>query len=428
MRAFLSIGLSVQLAFSSVAALGVEAKNTKPKLDQKQALDRISKAHLDFIASQFSLVRNVEDFDRLLMIRTLKSGDRAAVLTRLKDIKDWPYLRRLNDSLVVALKGKKIAQIKPLDFPNLVFEINGRKLVYDSTQPLMPQIDRILDSKGESKSTAQILFNQLVPSANAVAPAVLNPIVTGIIGAMIATMLNDLIKMGWCATVVEKLKLPSEQCTNLIKAADEVYSKSEPALDAIVNLTGSENKNVVARFEVLDKVCPAKNDGKDREYRGNMRIVELKGGKKDILSNWFNVVAKFTPDGNPTEMIVTTEGTDPLKMDLSSREAKNKLIVHISFDPKTRRPLIYRMPNPAYTDDGDPLKASTIAISPNMRLTPEQVHAVDKSRDIVKVVNYRNYNCVVEDATEHQQAGIDPGSPAAPTPLKATETPAAVKN
>jgi hypothetical protein len=98
------------------------------------------------------------------------------------------------------------------------------------------------------------------------------------------------------------------------------------------------------------------------------------------------------------------------------------LVIDIKFDPTKKKPISYRLPNPDYNENRDLLGSPTITLTPALKLTPEQKDAVERAKDIVKYINYRNYNCVAKQVEKEQQAGVVTGSPAQPNrePVRST--------
>lgn len=416
--------LSVQLALVPLTSW---SEKLQPERARKH-LNKLSQALLDFSANQLSLVESGEDFDRFLMIRHLKPEDRAELLRALKPLKRFPEFHRRGEALVMEVHDGPKYELKWRDPAKLSFEINGVPWTYDSKRPLLAQMREVEKKIRASKNTAANFWDrtpisQVLPKAEAVFDCVIGcPVLLGMVaGGVVAVVFGDVVKSVWCNYLIDWSGLTSEQCLNLKKATEEHLLKDEPTLDAIAGQSGSQNRNVLAFYEAHDFACPADNDGRDREYRGQIRSVELKKGTKTPVTDWFPVIARFAPDGSPKDILVTTPKGDPKKVDPNAKDAAEKLIVHIAFDPKTKKPVSYRFPDPNFNPSRDLLRHSTISISPGMKLSPEQAIAVGKARDIVRVVNYRNYNCVVDEVTKDQQAGIDPGTPTAPKESKTTQ-------
>jgi hypothetical protein len=113
-------------------------------------------------------------------------------------------------------------------------------------------------------------------------------------------------------------------------------------------------------------------------------------------------------------LIITRENSDPATIDTSSRNAKTSLVIDIKFDPTKKKPISYRLPNPTYDENRDLLGSPTVTLTPALKLTPLQKDSVDRAKDIVKYINYRNYNCVAKQVEAEQLAGVVTRSPAQP--------------
>lgn len=413
--------LSYLLALNTFLMSSNAWPRTLTSAEKSEKLHQMSLAIFDLVAAQFMMVTSPEDYDQLQMLRYLPPRDRSEILRGIRHLKQFPTVYRRGDALVLEQGNGVRFEAEWLDLNKGQLLINGVAWTYKSSVPFLLQMERLTQKLKLKKTATNDALEYLFPKAHADACIISCPVLIGMfIGGILTVTFSDVVKAGWCNYIVEPVSLPSEQCANLKKSAEEGIFKNEPAFDAIVNLSGSGNKNVLAFFEAIDEVCPARNDGKAREYRGKIRSVELKDGKPLPLTDWFNVVVKINPDGNPTDLIVTAEGTDPKTLNTISREAREKLIVHIVFDPKIRKPVSYRIPDPNFRSNRDLLSEPTISLTPIMKLTPEQAQAVAKARDIVRVINYRNYNCVVKKVAEDQSVGIDPGSPKEPKVAPAT--------
>jgi hypothetical protein len=122
---------------------------------------------------------------------------------------------------------------------------------------------------------------------------------------------------------------------------------------------------------------------------------------------------KFSPEGYPTDIIITRDDTNPGSVDTTSVEGSEKLVIHITFDPTTKKPISYRVPNPDYNPAEDLLGKPTLTLMQNQKLSPEQADAIEKAKDLIRYINYRNYNCVSSEAEANKAQGVEVKSPAA---------------
>ncbi len=380
-------------------SLGSQLAIAKPA-DKKASYVR---ATFDLIVAQSAMVKNAKDFERFLLYG-MKPADRKAVTAALAKQKEFPTFKRVGDTLVVD-NGLTKRSLRWPDIVKTEFEIEGVTWAYDSAKPFIPQYEKLqaaVAAKGKSAS----LFHLLVPEAEAV--AFLVPVLMMLAGAVVGVVASDLATEGWCAAV-GATESTTQKCIDLKKSKEGALFGDAPALDAVSNQAGSDNTNVLARFESQDWQCPTNSDGKPREYKGRIRTVETKDGQVTMTSNWFYVSAKFSPEGFPTDLIITRQAGD---VDSSSSEAKEQLVIHITFDPTTKKPLSYRIPNPAYNPAEDLLGKPTITLMQNQKLTPEQTDTIEKAKDLIRFINYRNYNCVAQQVEHNKTMGIETVSPA----------------
>jgi len=387
---------------------------TPTAAEKQQLSDQIIKSVFDFAVDLSSLVETPRDFERYLLFGH-KESDRRAIMRVLQHQKHFPTLQRMGTTLVLD-SGVSRYDLKWLAVGTKEFEINGVKWVYDSEKPFMPQYETLArDIK--KKKTAGIQWPQILPEAEAAffIPALLmvGSIATGVIA-------SDLINEAYCWSL-DRVNTPTQKCAEMKKKAEEAMFDDAPSLDAVSNQVGSDNTNVVARYESDEWKCPTNNDGKEREYRGRLRSVETKEGKTNPVSDWFNVVAKFNPKGFPTDLIISRSDSDPNTLDTTSKSGTEKLVIHIAFDPTKKKPISYRLPNPRYNPSRDLLGKPTINLMPTMKLEPGQKEAIERAKDIVRYINYRNYNCVAKQIEQNQLAGISTASPAEP-PKEPTPT------
>lgn len=390
--------LVVQTALSpALAAAKLSAKQ------QRANREAVMQASFHYIAGTASMVTSLEQFDKYFL-STLKPADRAAVLEKTKGLTKFPAVYVKNKDLVVDGGMNKLTIAWTGE--GTKFLVNKAAWTFDSTKPLKGQIEALQKALDGNKSA--FWFNQLVPEAEALAPLV-GLLAGAAVGLLSGVVFNDLLLEAWCWTGVQ-----TKNCIDLKRIKQGQLLENAPALDAVANQSGSDKKNILARWEFKDYSCPADNDGKDSYYRGRIRTVDLAEGKAVPKSNWFNTAAKFNPDGVPTDVIVTTGDTDVGAIDPTNPDTAKKLEVHMTFDPSTKKPISYRVPNPNY-DPGSFLNNKRyITLKPGQQMTPEQVMMVASANDAVMAINYRIYNCVVQKVAADQQAGIDPGSPAQP--------------
>lgn len=394
--------LSLNLIFAPAVGMAAEVRLTPAQ--KKASGPAMIRTMLDFIVFQSTLVETPADFAKY-MLRGMNETDRKAVTQALASQKEFPSFQRIGDVLVVDNKMYKV-EVRFLEIGKYDLEVNGIKWTYNPAEPFMPQFDKLQEKLKQKKNAA---WFQLVPEAEAVvwlAPLV--PFALMAAGAIIGTLTSDVTKEGWCKWD----PLVSASCAELRKQAEDALFKDAPALDAVSNQAGSDNRNILADYESDDWNCPTNNDGKDREYRGRIRKVETKDGKTTPISNWFNVVAKFTPQGLPTDLIITTDNADPATVDTSPKKSSGSLIIHIAFDPSKKKPISYRMPNPTYNGGRDLLGSPVVTLTPTQKLTPEQSSHVANAKGIVQLINFRNYNCVAKKIEKDQLAGISPTTPA----------------
>lgn len=401
-KKLLSYGLSFQLAFFSIPSLAKEQALSKE--ERRLRSQKMVHAQFDFVVHQSAIVQTLQDFEKYLLFG-FKAADRRAILRALKDQKDFPTFQRVGDALI-ADNGLKRYELKWTGGVNQ-FELNGAKWSYEPTKPFMPQYED-LQNRLKEKIGAGFRLPRFLPEAEALAwlaPVALM-VVSGAAGVVVADSANEL----WCAWD----PWSSATCSEIRKKQEENIFRDAPLLDAVSNQAGTDNKNILAAYESNDFNCPTNNDGKDREYRGRLRRVETKDGSTKPISDWFNVVAKFNPQGLPTDLIITRGNSDPSTLDTASKGAQQNLVIHIAFDPTKKKPISYRMPNLNYNASRDLLGSPTVTLSPVLRLTPEQKESVEKAKDIVKYINYRNYNCVAKQVEAEQLAGVPTASPTQP--------------
>lgn len=385
---------------------------------QKAGGPKIVRAVYELIVHQTSMVTSASDFERIIL-KDFSDADRSAVMSYMRTAKDFPTLKIVGDKLV-ADDGLRRFDLKWQGFSKYEFEINGVAWTYNPKQPLMTQIES-LHEKIRARKNASFPEWSWLPEAEA--NPILIPILIGLACATLGVVASDSAKEGWCTWD----PLGTADCADLRRKKDEALHKDAPSLDAVANQVGTDNKNILAQYESKDWNCPTNNDGKDREYRGVLRKVRQVDGKTVPDSGWFNVVAKFKNDGQPTDLIITRENADPATIDTSSKAAKESLVLHVAFDPTKRKPISYRFPNPTYNEHRDLLGSPTVTVKVAQKLTPEQQDSIDRAKDIIKFINYRNYNCVAKRVMEEQLAGVETPAPGTTTPPSASGGSAIIK-
>jgi len=374
----------------------------------------------DYVANNSLGDRTPHDFERMFLMG-VNATDRAAIMKPLNQLGTVPSIYRDKNALVYSLKGVKL-KLEWDDPIARTFFVNGRAWkpnLKASAQEMMA------DLEGYMKPRKSAWYSALVPEAEALDPVtlfVLGGVASAVIGTGVGVIFKDSLMIGWC-----KLDLVvSQSCLDLKKAADaSLYAKS-PALDAVWNQIAADDSNVLAKFDNEDRVCPSKNDGKDNEYRGRIRVMEVDKGERKPLSDWFNVVAKISK-GRPTDMIISTEDTDPDTLKGTAVSNAKKLVVHMTFDPTTMKPINYRVPTPGYNPKTDITKKAYLNLNPTQKLSPTEQDQIDNSNDMLKSINIRLYRCISQAVTAEAKAGINPGTPVKPKDEATATTPDASK-
>ncbi len=413
----LRFGLTLQLALSPFAAFAASPK-AKP-LSEKQVrekLDRLRVATFDYIANQFMVTRTPEEYETWL-VPNLRPDDRKEAVNAFKQIKKLERVRRSMDTLIFQADGQTLKATWPdIRKPTLV--INGVTFAYNETQPLKPQVEALLEKITTKNKNA--LWLQLFPEADAAVQIlpILYWVGAAFSGALVAHLSGEALKNGRCY-LTQGTALDGDDCINLRKARMESQQAGMPAFDAVKNMSGSDNSNVLSKFEgpKWDRQCPSNNDGKDRFLKTQVRIVKAEGGVKKPTTDWVFVWVKLSPKGDPKDMVITSTPEELMPDNVNTEAGVKRLISHIAFDPTTNRPVSFRIPNPAAQNATGPagiLRSPTLNLNLSMNLTPDQKDIIDNAADIVKWAIFRTYNCVAQEVVAEQQAGIESGSPAQP--------------
>lgn len=387
-----------QLSLGTPFALAADAKAVKLKTPSRQ---QVVYSAFDFIVRQSAMVTSLKDFDRHLLYG-MKKTDRKAVIKALAGQKEFPTFKRAGETLIVD-NGIKKFELQWPDIMKNEFTINGVAWRYEAKKPFLPQYEALEKLVAGPKKNA-FLFDQLVPTAEALFWI---PVLMMLVGAAVGVIGSDLAAEGWCWGV-DMTSTQTQKCIDLKRSKEAALFQDAPALDAVSNQAGTDSSNILAKYEAQEWKCPTNNDGKEREYRGRLRMVETKDGKTTPTSNWFNVSAKFSPEGFPTDIVITRDNADPA----AEKTAPEKLVIHITFDPSTKRPISYRVPNPNYNAAEDLLSKPTLTLMQNQKLSPEQADSIEQAKDLIRYINYRNYHCVTEQIEENQELGIPSVSPA----------------
>ncbi len=416
-RSVLTVVLSLQFIFMPSLLFASGVKLTPA---QKKAGDSaLVRTMFDYVVSQSAIVENIRDFEKV-MLKDFRSVDRKSIVQELAKQKYFPTFKRVGDSLIVD-DGLRKVELRYLELGKFDFEVNGVKWTYDPAMPLIPQFEKLQNGLKEKKTAA---WFQFVPEAEAIVMAIpVGAIALMAVSGVIGAVTSDVTKEAWCKWD----PLYSASCAELRKQADEAMYKDAPALDAVSNQVGAANSNILANYQPEDWTCPTNSDGKDREYRGRIRKVETKDGKTTPISNWFNVIAKFNPQGLPTDMIVSTDNADPAKVDIAPKKTSGNLIIHIVFEPTKKKPLGYRLPNPNYNPDRDLLGSPIMTLQPSMKLTAEQKLHVSKAQELITTINSQIYRCVGEKVQANQIAGIPTDQPASLSTPANSSSPAVMK-
>lgn len=402
----------VQLSLSYPLALAQPQKTARKLSASEQAkyFENFRAALFEYVASQVSILESVEDLDRYFLKR-LKEQDRKDLLVSIGPLKAMPTASRDKGNLVLEFDQEKF-EISWPDARKYEFTINGTSFNYNPKQELKPQLEKFFK---DAKGSKYYSWFQVLPEAEADFGATALACALAI---LLGVVLAEPIKATYCAGVeaVGWTFLETEMCITLQKAQEERQFGDSPTLDAVANLAGHDDKNILARWEAepQEKSCPSNNDGRPRAYENRIRTVEAKEGEKTAISGWFSVQAKFTAAGVPTDVIITRPNTELEKVDTTSRDANYQLEVHIAFDAKRKKPVSYRVPNPNYKKGASLLSSPTVSLNQTMKLSPEQKDMVAKAKDAVKFINYLANKCIVDRLVATQQMGIDPGSPTAP--------------
>ncbi len=410
-RKSLALALSFQLALCPSLAIA----NTQPKTltdqQRKEKFSQLRAAAFDYIANQFMMTTTAEHYEKWLT-NNLSPSDREEAVGAFKTIKKIQVVKRSKETLIFEADGK-ILQVTWPDPAKPNFKFNGAQLNYDFKKPFKVQFEDLATKLSHKKNA---FLQHLLPEAEAVA---FLPILYGLAavlgGALLNSFAGDAAKHARCY-LTKGSAVDGQDCIDMRRAQTEASQAGMPAFDSVINLTGSNNSNVLSRFEGNDRQCPSNNDGKDRFYRGMVRTVRVENGVKTPSSDYVFTIVKFTAAGVPTDMIITKDFGDMNPADSGSQTNAKRLIAHIAFDPTTRRPVSYRIPNPVTPSDSAAgiLHSPTLNLNLNMNLTPEQKDMISNTADIVRFSIYRVYNCVAQDTVAEQQAGIESGSPGAP--------------
>ena len=373
-------------------------------------INTLREAIFNHIVAQSMMIESAGDFD-LAFFRHLNSNDRKDALAVIAKATSFPSFKRQDQKLVLT-DGVWRIEAKWPNLSKKEFEINGVKWTYNPSKSLAEQVDA-LEIKLNKKKTAGWLFDEILPKAEADGGFFSGPVIMMIVGALIGTtgglLFRHPLLAAWC------LFFPtlSEECINLKRSQDELLYKDSPTADGVSKQAGADDKNIFASWEMQNESkCPSNNDGKDREYKAQLRTVKIEDGHKIPTSFWFNVLFKYTPTGIPTDMIITTQSADPATVVPKAKDLENKLEVHITFDPTTQKPIGYRIPNPKHNFSKLFGNTPTITLSQAMKLEPDQKKMISEFKDSVAFVNYLATKCVIEQVRAAQQVGIDAGSPA----------------
>jgi len=405
-----------------LAASGTTIESTK--------LNKLTDALYDFAVAESMLVRTPEDFDRLYL-GGFRPDDRKQIYERIRTLKKFPTFRRKNDLLVMD-DGLVRIEIKWNNLHPFDFTINGAKWTYDLTQNLVPQLDALK----KSQSHASYFWRAVFPEAEAqpipvaVVKALLSNMGTAAATAAVAASVWAFITgpaSAWSMSLSCKMEMNKNLngCLEIKKGQKAAALADAPKFDAVYNMSGSDKRNILSKFEGQDWVCPAENDGKPREYRGRIRPTEMVDGKQVPTSKWVEVEAKLTAKGVPTDFVFSKEGSDPKTLDPLSIEGAKNLITEVSFDATELKPIKYLIPNPDRPLDetlGDSPEAPTKSLDRNMALSSKETADMKMFDDMIEFLNWRNYKCVEEKVTQDQAEGKDPGSPAAPKKVSDTTT------
>lgn len=420
------VALAFNLVLTPSLATARQLK-TPPSPEKRMAekMDRLRVATFEYLANQMTMVNGADDFEKW-MLSNLKKPDRQDAVHAFKQLKKIERVRRVMDTLVFQADGKAIKVTWPdLRKPNFV--MNGVAFDYDASRALKPQIEDWANRA--SKSSKSAWFSFVLPEAEAVAFAPFLYWAGTVIGAVVVgAATGETFKNGRC-WLTKGTSYDGDDCINLRKARLEAQQSGMPTFDAVKNMSGSDNSNVLSKFEgpQWDMQCPSNNDGKDRFLQTRVRTVHVEGGVKTPTSDWIYVWVKLSPKGDPQDMILSTS-PEPIKVEsVNTKAAAKRLIAHIAFDPTTNRPVSFRVPNPEAARSNNPasiLNSPTLNLNLGMDLKPEQKDVILNAVDIVKWAIFRTYNCVTQKVVAEQQAGIESGSPAQPKTEPAKAPPA----
>jgi hypothetical protein len=359
-------------------------------------------AALELVASNFMLVRTLNDFDRQYL-RYMRPDDRKEILSAIHTIKKMPRMYRRGSMLIVD-DGLNKTQIKMISLIPMQLEVDGVAFTYDPSKNLVAQLNA-------QKPRSHSLYNFLIPEAEAewVWKVLVFLTITAVgSAANAAGPIGDLVLAASCKSA-PWLK----SCLDLQKAQRTAYLAKAPKFDAVFNQSAIDKKNLQTKFIVEDQVCPSENDGKPREYRGRIRQAEMVSGKQVPIGPWIEVDLQLDPKGVPQDFIFSAAGTDPKTLDATSVAGAKNLVAHIVFDPTELKPLNYRLPNPEYGEKNS-LASPTKVIDRTMKNSSAETQDLDMLDEMIVRLNGQNYSCVVAKVTEEQAIGIDPGSPAEP--------------
>lgn len=378
---------------------------------RKIAEDQLIRSALQTIARQSAMVTSASDFEKL-MLSGLRVEDRKIVMSNLSGIKEFPTFRVGANSLWVNVGSDKV-ELKVLGFGTHEYEFAGVKWTYEPSQKLAPQIEQLARQITLKNKTAtwKSIF---LPEAEAWGPlaAALGlalraaskkvaehfgtsslMVITGTVGSFS----EEIIAAGaclWSRWTGQTMKA----CEQAKKVREDALYANFPAFDAVAKQNDESLAKLLSNYEVENELCEFP-DGKPGEYRGRLRQVEIKDGKKLPISNWFNIQVKTNEEGLPTDFIITKSG--------SAGDGSDSLIAHIVFDLTRMKPLSFRIANPAYDPTTDILGEPHLNLHPAMKLSPEQKIAIDNANKLVRVINASTNKCVTENVQKNQAAGIE---------------------
>lgn len=388
---------------SESASLGTP-DSSAPKISSEEAEKIYLEGALQYFVLEYQYLKSPAEFENRFLQR-LSKADHETFRKTTQKAKQLPRITTNGSSLTLN-DGKSEIVIKVIDRKKSKFTLNGVEFIYQAQMPLDIQIKN-LQSRLNSRKSAQLPSGHLLPSAllyqSILEPASAEPItaaflitiaISTIIGALLTGPVSAVISRVFCDLTSRRWRMSRfELCTeweaNRKKEAEAENSVKLDAVEKMLALENGQNVSVLPMFDTLSEspTCLAPGEGKDRIYRGRIKI---KDTQQDV-----DITAIISADG-PAKSL---EITDPVTK-------KNVAILTFGEGSTLKCAAI---PNEVYDRNPTPITSRTVSLCNGQTKSGDEKATLELLRNITRYTSLRIVRCTLNLAASRGATNLPIG-------------------